>query len=30
MVIVYDPSLVKSIDFVNTASKRGLHTELIA
>ena len=30
MVVVYDPSRVKSIDFVETASKRGLHAELIA
>ena len=30
MVIVYDPGLVKSIEFVKTASKRGLHAELIA
>ena len=30
MVVVYDPSLVKSINFVETARSRGLHTELIA
>jgi hypothetical protein len=30
MVVVYDPALVKSINFVETARARGLHTELIA
>jgi hypothetical protein len=30
MVVVYDPALVKSIEFVNVANNRGLHTELIA
>ena len=30
MVVVYDPALVKSIEFVNVAKSRGLHTELIA
>ena len=30
MVVVYDPSRVKSINFVETARARGLHTELIA
>lgn len=30
MVVVYDPSLVKSIKFVETARARGLHSELIA
>jgi hypothetical protein len=30
MVVIYDPSLVKSIDFVNLAKSRGLHAELIA
>ena len=30
MVIVYDPAQVKSIDFINLAKQRGLHTELIA
>ena len=30
MVIVYDPSRVKSADFVGTARTRGLHAELIA
>jgi hypothetical protein len=30
MVIVYDPALVKSIEFVSVAKSRGLHTELIA
>jgi hypothetical protein len=30
MVVVYDPALVKSIDFVNVAKSHGLHTELIA
>ncbi len=30
MVIIYDPGLVKSIEFVNAAKLRGLHAELIA
>ena len=30
MVIVYDPALVKSLDFVKAASDRGMHAELIA
>lgn len=30
VVIVYDPALVKSIDFVHVAKNRGLHAELIA
>lgn len=30
MVVVYDPALVKSIEFVNVARNRGLHAELIA
>ena len=30
MVVVYDPSLAKSINFVEAARARGLHTELIA
>lgn len=30
MVVVYDPALVKSIEFVNVAKGRGLHAELIA
>lgn len=30
MVIIYDPGLVKSIQFVNAAKNRGLHAELIA
>ena len=30
MVVVYDPALVKSIEFVKVANNRGLHTELIA
>jgi hypothetical protein len=30
MVVVYDPALVKSIEFVNVAKNRGLHAELIA
>ena len=30
MVVVYDPALVKSSEFVNIAKSRGLHTELIA
>jgi hypothetical protein len=30
MVIIYDPALVKSIDFVNSAKNLGLHSELIA
>jgi hypothetical protein len=30
MVIVYDPSRVKSVDFVKAAGGRGLHAELIA
>jgi hypothetical protein len=30
MVVIYDPGLVKSIEFVNLASNRGLHAELIA
>jgi hypothetical protein len=30
MVVVYDPALVKSIEFVNVANENGLHAELIA
>ena len=30
MVIIYDPLLVKSIEFVNAAKLHGLHAELIA
>jgi hypothetical protein len=30
MVIIYDPGLVKSIEFVNAARRHGLHAELIA
>ena len=30
MVIVYDPALVKSTQFVDIANSRGLHAELIA
>jgi hypothetical protein len=30
MVVVYDPALVKSIEFVDVAKSRGLHIELIA
>jgi hypothetical protein len=30
MVVIYDPGLVKSIEFVNAANNRGLHAELIA
>jgi len=30
IVVVYDPAMVKSIEFVNTAKNRGLHAELIA
>ena len=30
MIVIYDPGVVKSIEFVNVASNRGLHTELIA
>jgi len=30
MVVVYDPGLVKSIEFVNLAKNRNLHAELIA
>jgi hypothetical protein len=30
MVVVYDPDLVKSIEFVSVAKNRGLHAELIA
>ena len=30
MIVVYVPTLVKSIKFVETARVRGLHTELIA
>lgn len=30
MVVVYDPALVKSIEFVDVAKNRGLHAELIA
>jgi hypothetical protein len=30
MVIVYDPKLVKSIEFINIANENGLHAELIA
>ena len=29
MLIEYDPDVINSIDFVNTAKERGLHTELI-
>ena len=30
MVIIYDPGLVKSIEFVHAAKRHGLHAELIA
>jgi len=30
MVVIYDPGLVKSIEFVNAAKNVGLHAELIA
>jgi hypothetical protein len=30
MVVIYDPGLVKSIEFVNAAKNAGLHAELIA
>lgn len=30
LVVVYDPELVKSSEFVGAASNRGLHAELIA
>ena len=30
MVIVYDPERVKSVSFIDKASDRGLHVELIA
>ncbi len=30
MVVVYDPGLVKSIDFITAAKSNGLHAELIA
>jgi len=30
MVVIYNPGLVKSIEFVNAAKNRGLHAELIA
>jgi hypothetical protein len=30
MVVVYDPERVKSIHFVNAATNRGLHVELVA
>ena len=30
MVVVYDPGLVKSIEFVNLAKNRNMHAELIA
>lgn len=30
IVIIYDPGLVKSIEFVNAAKLHGLHAELIA
>ncbi len=30
MVIIYNPELIKSIEFVNLARQRGLHAELIA
>ena len=30
MVVVYDPGLVKSIEFVNLDKNRSLHAELIA
>ena len=30
MVVIYDPGLVKSIEFVSAANNRGLHAELIA
>jgi hypothetical protein len=29
MIIEYDPQVVKSIDFVNTAKSSGFHAELI-
>ena len=29
MLIEYDPDVINSIDFVNAAKKRSLHTELI-
>jgi hypothetical protein len=29
MVVIYDPDLVKSTEFVNVAKSRGLHAELI-
>jgi hypothetical protein len=30
MVVIYDPGLVTSIEFINVASNRGLNAELIA
>jgi hypothetical protein len=30
MVVIYDPGLVKSIEFINATKSRGLHAELIA
>ena len=30
MVFVYDPALVKSIEFINVGNDNGLHAELIA
>lgn len=30
LLIVYDPALIKSIDFVGVAKKHGLHAELIS
>jgi len=30
MIVVYDPGLVKSIEFINAAKSGGLHAELIA
>lgn len=30
MIIIYDPGLVKSIEFVKVADGRGLHTQLLA
>jgi hypothetical protein len=30
MVIIYEPGLVKSIEFIHAAMLRGLHAELIA
>jgi hypothetical protein len=30
MVVMYDPGLVRFIEFVNVANSRGLHAEMIA